>query len=67
VEHFRPRGPKKAVDERARSSSHPRGERGFGTELIERGIRFELQGEAKLGELDGGFYYGIVIWRVLDT
>jgi two-component system CheB/CheR fusion protein len=27
--------------------------RGFGTELIERGVRFELQGEAKL-EVDGG-------------
>ena len=27
--------------------------RGFGTELIERGIRFELQGEAKLEAVDG--------------
>ena len=29
-------------------------QRGFGTELIERGIRFELQGEAKLDAVDGG-------------
>jgi two-component system, chemotaxis family, CheB/CheR fusion protein len=35
--------------------------RGFGTELIERGIRFELQGEAKLGAVDGGLYCRIVI------
>ena len=28
--------------------------RGFGTELIERGLRFELQGETKLGVVDGG-------------
>jgi hypothetical protein len=26
---------------------------GFGTELIERGLRFELQGEAKLEAVDG--------------
>ena len=26
---------------------------GFGTELIERGLRFELQGEAKLESVDG--------------
>jgi two-component system CheB/CheR fusion protein len=35
--------------------------RGFGTELIERGIRFELQGEAKLGVVDGGLQCRIVI------
>ena len=35
--------------------------RGFGTELIERGIRFELQGEAKIGAVDGGLYCRIVI------
>jgi two-component system, chemotaxis family, CheB/CheR fusion protein len=35
--------------------------RGFGTELIERGIRFELQGEAKLGVVDGGLHCRIVI------
>jgi two-component system, chemotaxis family, CheB/CheR fusion protein len=35
--------------------------RGFGTELIERGIRFELQGDAKLGVVDGGLYCRIVI------
>jgi chemotaxis family two-component system sensor kinase Cph1 len=35
--------------------------RGFGTELIERGIRFELQGEAKLGVVDGGLNCKIVI------
>ncbi|HEY3910908.1 MAG TPA: chemotaxis protein CheB [Stellaceae bacterium] len=28
--------------------------RGFGLELIERGIRFELQGEATIGAVDGG-------------
>ena len=27
--------------------------RGFGTELIERGVRFELQGEAKIEVVDG--------------
>jgi two-component sensor histidine kinase len=35
--------------------------RGFGTELIERGIRFELQGEARLGVIDGGLHCRIVI------
>jgi two-component system, chemotaxis family, CheB/CheR fusion protein len=35
--------------------------RGFGTELIERGIRFELQGQAKLGVVDGGLHCRIVI------
>lgn len=35
--------------------------RGFGTELIERGIRFELQGEAKLEAVDGGLNCRIVI------
>lgn len=35
--------------------------RGFGTELIERGIRFELQGEARLGVVDGGLQCKIVI------
>src|SRR5262249_52948154 len=35
--------------------------RGFGTELIERGIRFELQGEAKLEAADGGLQCRIVI------
>jgi two-component system CheB/CheR fusion protein len=35
--------------------------RGFGTELIERGVRFELQGEAKLEAIDGGLYCRIVI------
>jgi two-component sensor histidine kinase len=35
--------------------------RGFGTELIERGIRFELQGEAKLEILDGGLSCKIII------
>jgi two-component sensor histidine kinase len=34
---------------------------GFGTELIERGIRFELQGEAKLDVVDGGLHCRIVI------
>jgi two-component system CheB/CheR fusion protein len=34
---------------------------GFGTELIERGIRFELQGEAQLGVVDGGLHCRIVI------
>jgi two-component sensor histidine kinase len=34
---------------------------GFGTELIERGIRFELQGEAKLGVVDGGLHCRIVV------
>ncbi len=35
--------------------------RGFGTELIERGIRFELQGEAKLEAVKGGLHCRIVI------
>jgi len=35
--------------------------RGFGTELIERGIRFELQGEAKLEVVEGGLHCRIVI------
>ena len=35
--------------------------RGFGTELIERGIRFDLEGEAELGVVDGGLHCRIVI------
>jgi len=35
--------------------------RGFGTELIERGIRFELQGEAKLETVDGALHCRIII------
>jgi len=35
--------------------------RGFGTELIERGIRFELEGEAELGVVDGALHCRIVI------
>jgi two-component system CheB/CheR fusion protein len=35
--------------------------RGFGTDLIERGIRFELQGEAKLKAVDGGLNCRLVI------
>ena len=35
--------------------------RGFGTELIERGVRFELQGEAKLEAVDGALNCRIVI------
>jgi two-component system CheB/CheR fusion protein len=35
--------------------------RGFGTELIERGIRFELQGEAKLELANGGLLCRIMI------
>jgi len=35
--------------------------RGFGTELIERGIRFELQGDAKLEVVHGGLHCRIVI------
>ena len=35
--------------------------RGFGTELIERGIRFELQGEARLDIVEGGLHCRIVI------
>ena len=34
---------------------------GFGTELIERGIRFELQGEARLETVNGGLHCRIVI------
>jgi two-component system CheB/CheR fusion protein len=34
---------------------------GFGTELIERGIRFELQGEAKLETVDGDLQCRIVL------
>ncbi len=34
---------------------------GFGTELIERGIRFELQGEAKLEMVNGGLHCRIVV------
>jgi two-component system CheB/CheR fusion protein len=37
------------------------GAAGFGTELIERGIRFELQGEAKLETVNGGLHCRIVI------
>jgi two-component system, chemotaxis family, CheB/CheR fusion protein len=37
------------------------GSTGFGTELIERGIRFELQGEAKLETVNGGHHCRIVI------
>jgi two-component system, chemotaxis family, CheB/CheR fusion protein len=35
--------------------------RGFGTELIERGIRFELQGEAKLEFTDAGLLCRMII------
>jgi len=35
--------------------------RGFGMELIERGVRFELQGEAKLETMDGGLYCRIIV------
>jgi len=35
--------------------------RGFGTELIERGIRFEVQGKAEIGVVDGGLHCRIVI------
>jgi two-component sensor histidine kinase len=35
--------------------------RGFGSELIERGIRFELQGEAKLEAADGSVRCRIII------
>jgi two-component sensor histidine kinase len=34
---------------------------GFGTELIERGIRFELEGEAKLEAANGGLHCKIII------
>ena len=37
------------------------GAAGFGAELIERGIRFELQGEAKLETVNGGLHCRIVI------
>jgi two-component system CheB/CheR fusion protein len=37
------------------------GAAGFGTELIERGIRFELQGEARLETVNGGLHCRIVI------
>jgi two-component system CheB/CheR fusion protein len=35
--------------------------RGFGTELIERGVRFELQGETGISVVDGGLHCRIVI------
>jgi two-component system CheB/CheR fusion protein len=35
--------------------------RGFGMELIERGIRFELQGEAKFDAIDGGLQCKLVV------
>lgn len=35
--------------------------RGFGMELIERGLRFELQGEAKVEVVDGGFRCRMII------
>lgn len=35
--------------------------RGFGTELIERGIRFELEGEAKLEVADGSLQCRIIV------
>jgi two-component system CheB/CheR fusion protein len=35
--------------------------RGFGTELIERGARFELQGETGIGVVDGGLHCRIII------
>jgi chemotaxis family two-component system sensor kinase Cph1 len=34
---------------------------GFGTELIQRGVRFELQGEASLETVDGNLHCKIVI------
>ena len=37
------------------------GAAGFGTELIARGIRFELQGEAKLETVNGGLHCRIAI------
>jgi two-component sensor histidine kinase len=37
------------------------GARGFGMELIERGIRFELQGEAKIEMVNGGLHCRIVV------
>jgi two-component sensor histidine kinase len=35
--------------------------RGFGTELIERGIRFELQGETEIGVVDRGLHCRMVL------
>ncbi len=35
--------------------------RGFGTELIERGVQFELEGETEIGAVDGGLHCRIVI------
>jgi two-component system CheB/CheR fusion protein len=35
--------------------------RGFGTELIQRGVRFELDGETEIGVVDGGLHCRIVI------
>ncbi len=35
--------------------------RGFGAELIERGIRFELQGDARLETMNGGLHCRIVV------
>jgi two-component system CheB/CheR fusion protein len=35
--------------------------RGFGTELIERGVRFELQGETEISVVDGALKCRIVI------
>ncbi|HXC90863.1 MAG TPA: PAS domain-containing protein [Stellaceae bacterium] len=35
--------------------------RGFGTELIERGVRFELQGEAKIEVVDGSLQCKMII------
>ncbi len=40
--------------------------RGFGTELIEKGIPFELQGEAKLEVVDGGLHCRINLPAQLD-
>jgi two-component sensor histidine kinase len=37
------------------------GTAGFGKELIERGIRFELQGEAKLETVNGGLHCTIAV------
>jgi len=37
------------------------GASGFGTELIERGIRFELEGEAKIETVNGGLHCRIVV------
>jgi two-component sensor histidine kinase len=41
--------------------NHGFGSQGFGTELIERGIRFELQGEAKLEMVNGSLACRIAI------